>query len=914
MCSADKCVLPTNVFCRQMCSADKCVLPTYVFYRQMCSADKCVLPTNVFCRQMCSAKGIITMGFFNARHLSWDGQTNTYGEILTNNLNWEDFTIKTTETPTFIAANGCSKIIFMVISSNLTGKITNICTDELANLATGAPTRGHVPVWATLLGRKSRKANPVVEKLDLQSMNWLTWTTEIEEQLAKGIEEPKNEAECYKLWDKFRLVIETSTTRNCQTKRISPHSKPYWTEELSAISRKMRKALKSYLTRNTDNNLEDYRRWKEVFEKTRKKALGDHLSQETSNPNRAQAEGFWKQLKRMTKANTSNQIESLWNDRKEILSGNVEIEHEMFETFFEAKHIEHNEKDFDKDFFIETNNRYEELKLNDFKGLEETISDLNDTITEREVSRALQKYKCTAKSFDNAGFYPSMLRRLGANAIQALTHLFNGCFETGSWVWRAAKIIFLRKEGKTSYASAGAYRPISITPFIGKVLEKILTERLAKHLNRVNVWDRNQEGFSRNRNTIRYLNRLVNQIKDEKQSKRETVCLFIDFEKAYDSEWKKGLAVKLWGKRVTGKFMNLLDGFMNNREIQLQVNGMKGPNQKCGEYGLPQGSVISPILFKFFLHDFGESFDDRNNIAIYKFADDGTVKVLGNKLEEARSEMKIVMKAIDTWTKWRRMVINCQKDKTELIHFSPAAKQQQPLNTIPLGKNSIQYTSATKVLGVCIDNKLSFEDHSGKMAKKMCNRWRMITRLTNRTNGLNHQVIVKLIKTTFLPILLYGCIVWKTTKNIRSINGIWYEIVQRSIGAIYNVNQSIAEVFTGLPPLSIWNKMNSFKYYLKTFQQSEFSKYDVYMDYITKKLSGCPGSTIAKVLKDMVRFLEWKRTERPECFTEVEHSLMEEQKSNLSRLVYLSSNCYLYDRSLIAKYSEILWQESINNT
>ena len=68
--------------------------------------------------------------------------------------------------------------------------------------------------------------------------------------------------------------------------------------------------------------------------------------------------------------------------------------------------------------------------------------------------------------------------------------------------------------------------------------------------------------------------------------------------------------------------MNLLDGFVNNREIQLQVNGMKDPNQKRGEDGLPQASVISPILFKFFLHDCEDNFDDRNNIAIYKFADD----------------------------------------------------------------------------------------------------------------------------------------------------------------------------------------------------------------------------------------------------------------------------------------------------
>ena len=100
------------------------------------------------------------------------------------------------------------------------------------------------------------------------------------------------------------------------------------------------------------------------------------------------------------------------------------------------------------------------------------------------------------------------------------------------------------------------------------------------------------------------------------------------------------------------------------------------------------------------------------------------------------------------------MVIDCQKDETELIHFSPAAKQR-PLNPKPLGRNSIQLTSATKSLGVCIDIKLSFEDHGGKMANKMCKRWRMITRFTNRTNELNHQVIVKLIKTTDSPLWGY---------------------------------------------------------------------------------------------------------------------------------------------------------------
>ena len=126
--------------------------------------------------------------------------------------------------------------------------------------------------------------------------------------------------------------------------------------------------------------------------------------------------------------------------------------------FFDAKHIKQNEKEFDKDFF-------KKIKTSSFA--------ISDTTTEEEVSLALQKYKRNAKSFDNAGFYLSMQSRIGANAIQALTHLYKGCLETGSWVWRAAKIILLRKESKTSYASAVAYRPISLTPFIKKVLEKI---------------------------------------------------------------------------------------------------------------------------------------------------------------------------------------------------------------------------------------------------------------------------------------------------------------------------------------------------------------------------------------------------------------------------------------------------------
>ena len=80
-----------------------------------------------------------------------------------------------------------------------------------------------------------------------------------------------------------------------------------------------------------------------------------------------------------------------------------------------------------------------------------------------------------------------------------------------------------------------------------------------------------------------------------------------------------------------------------------------------------------------------------------------------------------------------------------------------------------------------------------------------------------------------------------------------------------NISRAISDFLslqkiTGLPPLSIWSEMNSIKHYLKTFQESEVSKNDVYVDYITTKMSGCSRSTIANDLKDVVRFLEKNRT------------------------------------------------------
>ena len=171
--------------------------------------------------------------------------------------------------------------------------------------------------------------------------------------------------------------------------------------------------------------------------------------------------------------------------------------------------------------------------------------------------------------------HPKMLHNLGPKALELIQDLFNGCLEKGDWIWNEAEVIFLKKDGKESYALPGSYRPISITSYIGKIFEKILAARLTTFLEQQGLLDPDQEGFTPKRNTHRYLYRLIQEIKNDLKN-HTVMTLFIDLEKAFDSIWKKGLITKLFKLNFTGKVLGLIDNFLDTRKVKLNVNGIIG--------------------------------------------------------------------------------------------------------------------------------------------------------------------------------------------------------------------------------------------------------------------------------------------------------------------------------------------------
>ena len=136
--------------------------------------------------------------------------------------------------------------------------------------------------------------------------------------------------------------------------------------------------------------------------------------------------------------------------------------------------------------------------------------------------------------------------------------------------------------------------------------------------------------------------------------------------------WKQGLIVKLHRFGIRGNVLKLIDHFLTSRKVSININGLIGNLRQSAEYGLPQGSVISPVLFKLYVSDFIEELNQNQDIVLYKFADDGTIKARANNSATCLELLEHILECLQTWSKRWRMNVNCNRNKTELICFHTA--------------------------------------------------------------------------------------------------------------------------------------------------------------------------------------------------------------------------------------------------
>ena len=403
---------------------------------------------------------------------------------------------------------------------------------------------------------------------------------------------------------------------------------------------------------------------------------------------------------------------------------------------------------------------------------------LDKRITFSEVKRALRQGNAnTAPGIDEISAH--FLRHLPPNAIQAIYILFNTSWSSSLLPdpWKQAKSFCLYKNGNTSNPSS--YRIISITSILSRTLERIIKTRIATYLESKNFFHGSQNGFRNGRSTVDHVLKLQEAIHHAIKARKRLPVVFLDIIKAFDRV-PHDLLFKLYTQaNISGLAWKWIKAFLTNRSF-LVTQGPHSSKPVSASAGVPQGAVLSPLLFLIYINDLASQTD--LNIDLAMFADDiaGWPKSVSTRVPTQNKQLKIWLYHITSWS--RTWLLQFSKAKSNLVTFT------RKLSTCPFKKLRLQNQpvlskEAYKYLGITIDRDGSNKSHLSAILQKARHTAYYISRISNRISGPSPHIIIKLVKAILIPQISYGlCLLHTPASFLHSVNSILSLPLKKTLG------------------------------------------------------------------------------------------------------------------------------------
>lgn len=279
--------------------------------------------------------------------------------------------------------------------------------------------------------------------------------------------------------------------------------------------------------------------------------------------------------------------------------------------------------------------------------------------------------------------------------------------------------------------------------------------------------------------------------------------------------------MKLYKLNIRGNILNVINSFLFNRKVKLIINKYQGSARCCGSYGVPQGSVLSPLLFIIFISDMFHLAQHtpacKEYTSIYKYADDGSIAITHEDPIECHKIAQQMCDNLSHWCNMWRLKVNCDTNKTECLVIKPPSKKQTCDYSFPnlkINGKEIKYVQSTTVLGVTIDDKLTFQQHSNRKIQQCWFTWYNITKNSTRYKGLNVSSLVILFRSVVLTKLLYAAPVW-LKHNLHRFRNFFARVCLKISGATHYPSQSLTLLAMGLEPLSVHYDIVATKFVLK---------------------------------------------------------------------------------------------------
>ena len=239
---------------------------------------------------------------------------------------------------------------------------------------------------------------------------------------------------------------------------------------------------------------------------------------------------------------------------------------------------------------------------------------------------------------------------------------------------------------------------------IMKLFEQVIEQRLRSYLEDIGFINKYQSVFRQNTSTYDHLFRLSQSVMESFNRGEHIVAAFLDIEKAFDNVWHNGLRYKIFMLDLPTKMTHLLSDFLVGRIIQVNVNGFLS-DKISSLAGVPQGSVLSPLLFLIYVNDLTKPHHRQNSKS--QFADDTALWAASKNIKSAAKLFQKDLQKLAKWcAKWR---IKLNPEKTKVIIFSRSCLIRNPEPILKLYGERLKIFPQVKFLGITFNSNLTFK-------------------------------------------------------------------------------------------------------------------------------------------------------------------------------------------------------------
>ncbi|KAJ3603939.1 hypothetical protein NHX12_028680 [Muraenolepis orangiensis] len=358
-------------------------------------------------------------------------------------------------------------------------------------------------------------------------------------------------------------------------------------------------------------------------------------------------------------------------------------------------------------------------------------ANLSGDFTPAELKDVMAKLK-QGKAPGSDNIHPEFVTHQCEITSAWLCAFFSACLRRSKLprTWRRAAVIALLKPNKPA-DDPKSYRPISLLCVPFKILERMIHSRIEPVVD--SQLPKEQAGFRRGRSTVDQVTLLTQDLEDSFQAKAKAGVVLLDLTAAYDTVWHRGLHLKLLRTIPDRHMVNFIMEMLSNRSFILQTSDGQRSRLRRLRNGVPQGSVLSPMLFNIYIFDLPVTTSRR-----YGYADDLAIMLhqpTWKAVEEGlNQDMDVLAAYLRSW----RLQLSTGKTVSAVFHLCNREARREL--EISVENKPLEFQQAPKYLGVRLDRTLSYKQHLDEVRAKVTARVSLIRRLAGTTWGASAKV------------------------------------------------------------------------------------------------------------------------------------------------------------------------------